>query len=233
MATYIHKESGTKFHAHASLLCHYSPFFKKALTGRFQESESRIIEIYDVELWVLEVFQNWLYFRNCDWIPSPGFDAGGDSRDYTALEHVQMISFADKYSVPELFEVEAQRLGKCLNDGTGMKSDALLFAQDHLPESSPVMVMIAEAIARFGIKDGGEGTALMGLKPALEKLIARSIIQSRDRQKKRNDNVAPGKKMNVTKLLRTSNNATNEKAQDDEMSIDGNDDATDNESDDE
>jgi len=225
MATYVHKDTGTKFHAHVSLLCHYSPFFKKALTGSFSESESKTVEIHDVELWVLEAFHNWLYFKVYRYVTSEHIRDDEEPECYNEMDLIHAICFADKYSVPQLLMEEAEDLGFLLNRGHGSDSEALLFVQDHLPESSPVMAMIAEAVARYGIKDNGENTVIE-LKPSFVMMIAKRVIKSRERQKKRNGNVVvPGRKMNIKKLLRASTEATLDKGQDDDdqMSVDDSD----------
>jgi len=55
-------------------------------------------------------------------------------------------------------------------------------------------------------------------------MIAKRVVERRERQKRRHDNVVPGKKMNITKLLRTkATDATSDNgANDHEMSVNSN-----------
>jgi len=94
MVTYIHMDRGTKWHAHVSLLCQYSPFFKKALTGPFQESRSKSVEIHDVKLWV--------YFKVLQRTTSGHIGDDTEHDGLIELQLVHVVCFADKYSVPEL-----------------------------------------------------------------------------------------------------------------------------------
>lgn len=201
MATYVHAASGRKFSAHLSLLCQYSPFFSRALKGPFKESTSKIVEIHDTEEWVLETFLDWLYYSEVCWIAK---DCDGEEAEvWSQCELVQLNCFADQYDVPKLLKLTLRQLCHRLDFGTGVDADALLFAQDHLHDRSPILGMLAEALARFGLAPDDErkaGTFGAYLKPAFAALVVKDVLESCKRSKAQNNGVAPGK-IDIDKLL--------------------------------
>ena len=162
---------------------------------------------------MLAAFQNWLYFKAYKLIQYEDQEDRAQEF-YGDIDYVQAICFADKYNVPELLMEIARDLGESMNEGHGMDSEALFYVQDHLPESSQVMIMIAEAIARFGIKDDGDGSMEFDLRPFLATMIAKTTIGFRGRQRKKNGQALSEKKMDLKKLLRPLEAATRRAGQD-------------------
>jgi len=201
MATYVHASDGRKFVAHVSLLSHYSPFFSRALNGEFAESESRVIEIHDVAEWVLQVFQTWLYFGTHWWWNQDSWKA---TTEFSQCQLVELLCFADKYDVPKLLKLQGKWLGILLNRATGVESGAILFAQAHLPETSPILEMLAEALAHFGLHPDDEEKEeefMAKLKPAFAALVMKKVLEGCNRRKAESDRVTPGPGIDVDKYL--------------------------------
>lgn len=215
IATLVHAESGQRISTHAKLLCRYSPFFSSALGGPFQESTSKIVEIHDTEEWVLETFHHWLYFSELCWIADhpekqekEKLAEQEDKEDpdglWTQYNLVKLCCFADQYNVPKFFKDALRELCERLNKGTGVDADAILFAQDHLVETSPIVYMLAEAYIHFGLrpddeKDGEE--VMRKLKPAFAALVLEKIFEDRKIFKQQHNGVGPGLRIDIDTFL--------------------------------
>ncbi|GAB7342222.1 hypothetical protein MBLNU457_g0468t1 [Dothideomycetes sp. NU457] len=231
IATFIHAASGQKFSAHVKLLCHYSPFFARALNGPFQESTSKSVEIHDTDEWVLETFHHWLYFHEVKWTPNNWVERveqkGEKWVDWTQCELVKLCCFADQYDVPELLKAALRDLCDALNDDIGVDAEALLFAQDHLVDSSPVTCMLVDGIVRFGLlcddgKEEEEEAAFMNsLKPAFAACVVKRVLEGRNKIRRKNDGAASATKIDIDTFLAAVDTAKGNKNKPEDQAMAG------------
>ncbi|KAF7858873.1 hypothetical protein EAF04_008915 [Stromatinia cepivora] len=99
------------FGVHKSLICHYSPYFKAAFTSGFEETNTGIMKLLDVDLGVFELFFHWLYtqritkWRNVSQSSSEKgiIDAGDESNQRSRIRTLlELYVFADMIQVPAI-----------------------------------------------------------------------------------------------------------------------------------
>ncbi|GAB7324721.1 hypothetical protein MBLNU13_g08580t1 [Cladosporium sp. NU13] len=99
--------SDRSLYAHHIVLCHGSEYFAKMLTGRFQESSSKEIELHGDDPDAIFALLRFLYG-----LP---YDAEANSKWLTSLTpHAQVYVVADKYQLEPLKEAIAENMRKVI-----------------------------------------------------------------------------------------------------------------------
>jgi hypothetical protein len=118
------------FIVHLDLLVYYSPVFRAALTGSFEEARDKTIALPDTDVNVFELFVHWLYHQR---FPSEAdsphlfalyYNGGKPSFQFNQL--LKLYVFSDKYNVPMLRR-------QCLDDLFYYLTD-----EDELPDLNNV-----------------------------------------------------------------------------------------------
>lgn len=80
------------YSVHKDLLCHYSSYFRGALTGGFAEARSHEITLVEEETWIFDIFVNFLYTGRL-YEEKPGLDAATRSAVETPeTDHSETIA---------------------------------------------------------------------------------------------------------------------------------------------
>lgn len=179
-----------EFYAHHDLLSNCSSVIAEALEASARGLETRFVNL-DADEWLLELFQQWLYFgdwkwpcndmRNSNYREQHEHDDGCDSAP-TQVEIVEVISFANNYEILDLLQDASELLCEELNSGEGVDENAIFVAQSKLCRFSPVLKVIAEAYAMCGTLDGVEYMFYEGLKPSFIRVVMFEFSQLRDNE---------------------------------------------------
>ncbi|KAI9658960.1 MAG: hypothetical protein M1821_001920 [Bathelium mastoideum] len=127
----VEKEKRSSFFVYEKHLTHHSTFFRKALSGPWTESISRVIELPEDEPKVFQLFVQWLYTEDY-----AHYSDCAAPKEY----HYKLYVFADKLQVPALKNCVIDNL---INDQ---------FLQDLIPFHEPDI--------RFVYKHTTEGSKL-------------------------------------------------------------------------
>lgn len=104
-----HKE----FKVHRNILWSQSEYFMKLLGGEFKESNSKTINFHDDDPDALNVLLSYLYRLRLDVSFSPSTKPMSFS--------VKVYAIADKYSMPSLCSIAANRFGSVLDPTTNLE----------------------------------------------------------------------------------------------------------------
>ncbi|KAL8694755.1 MAG: hypothetical protein Q9218_000681 [Villophora microphyllina] len=129
-----------KYVPHAELLCHWSPFFKAAITGKFEEAETGVIKLPNDEPRVFDIFQDWLYNNSNKAVLNLGpFDAG----DVSLL--LALWVFGDKYQVPGFQNAAMEALRtRTINEPRIFRLKDIQFAFGNTLDESPLRKFIVD-----------------------------------------------------------------------------------------
>lgn len=141
-----------KYSVYAELISYYSGYFKGTLNGSWKEAEDRVIELPDIEPRVFDIFIDWLYtkklpWKTRDWVaPSPENDSGSHGHGQQAERLMMKVYvFADRFLVPELGVAMFRYFANfCNNGGNPPYYDAILYAFDNLPSTSPMLTLLVK-----------------------------------------------------------------------------------------
>ena len=130
------KDCQEEFMVHTELLCHYSPFFKAAISGNWTEAKTGVVNLPNDEPRIFEIFQSYIYAGSLDLLPEQVSDA-------SLL--VALWVFADKMQFPGLQNaaIEALRHQAC-NPPSHFRLKDLQYAFDNTTEASPLRKFITD-----------------------------------------------------------------------------------------
>ena len=134
------------FVVHAELLKYYSPFFKAATTGNWDEARTGIINLPNDDPEVFEIFENWLYGQR--------LDLEEDQAKSTPFI-LKLWVFGDKVQVPEFQNavMEALKTRSTGSDPPLTPSD-IRFVYESTTDESPLRRLIVDmAIWHYPIFD--------------------------------------------------------------------------------
>ncbi|KAL8665497.1 MAG: hypothetical protein Q9202_002202 [Teloschistes flavicans] len=121
---------------HAELLCYYSLFFKKALTGNFEEAKTGLVQLHDDDPEVFDIFQNWLYKQDL------GLDASQCVR-FTLL--LSLWVFGDKVQVPSFQDAAIEALrDRTINTPRIIRLKDVLYVYENTSHESPLRQFIVD-----------------------------------------------------------------------------------------
>ncbi|GAB7342230.1 hypothetical protein MBLNU457_g0476t1 [Dothideomycetes sp. NU457] len=194
MAYYKKEGSPRQLSAHHDLLSACSKIFSEAL-----QAGAATITVNVENAWVLQTFQQWLYFGDwkwpCDWMRDHLWSEQPHEHDDdcftispTQAEIVEVISFANDYEILDMLTEASELLCEQLNSGEGVDDRAIFVAQEKLCRFSPVFKVLAEAYAACGTaEDGLEPQFLYpGLKPSFMRAALFEVSEIRvERQQAR------------------------------------------------
>ena len=141
-----------KYSVYAELISYYSGYFKGTLNGPWKEAEDRVIELPDIEPRVFDVFIDWLYTqklpkRSREWVtPTAEIEAGSHNHS-RVVERLMMevYVFADRFLVPQLKAALFRFFANfCNNDGIPPYYEAIIYAFDNLPSTSPMLNLLVK-----------------------------------------------------------------------------------------
>ncbi|KAL9611629.1 MAG: hypothetical protein Q9167_003744 [Letrouitia subvulpina] len=130
--------SAETFTIHKELICHYSPFFKAALTGSWSEAESGIVNLPSDSTDVFAVFEEWLYSQTLQL---------EDTQENNVIFLMELHVFGDKVAVPEFQNaaMNALRFAKLNTQKTGLfKVSEIEYAYQHTSAGSPLRQFITD-----------------------------------------------------------------------------------------
>ncbi|CBX92280.1 hypothetical protein IAQ61_000461 [Plenodomus lingam] len=133
-----------EFTIHQDLLTHHSPFFRAALTGKFEESETKEVVLADTKPEIVEFFVHWLYYGR---FPEDRDDAAlvdlwtcddekGSRKKTRNL--IRLYIFCDKYDVPQLRHTVMDELYSVMTFRAGRLPDPSITSEafEKLPDES-------------------------------------------------------------------------------------------------
>ncbi|KAF2999495.1 hypothetical protein E8E13_008797 [Curvularia kusanoi] len=143
-------DSGTTFTVHESLLIHHSEYFRGALTGDWQEAQSRIVTLTDVSVFTFATFVNWLYTGDL-----PVDDLGWCEEELdpvsatleAELEHVRCIIFADAYIATRFGHACERKLVNRLVHLPAPFFETIILAFENLPPESDTLKLLVDSHA--------------------------------------------------------------------------------------
>ena len=173
-------EDPKTFVVHKNVLCEASSYFEKGLaTGRWQEGDTGVVKLSDVEPIVLAAFIDWLYTHSLpDFWPESGNCScwrgtcvtvmSGDEADFSEISPedaheprqvlvekataINLYIFADRFDVPELRQQIVDRMWwKIKQAGSYSFSwDVIFYACQELPDHSRLNRLMRDTfVSRF------------------------------------------------------------------------------------
>ncbi|KAI9876317.1 MAG: hypothetical protein M1830_006774 [Pleopsidium flavum] len=128
-----------KFDVHQGLICHYSSYFKAALSGSFKESKKGIVDLEDETEQTFKLFYLWLYSQKL---------VVEVSREYEAwLRLAELYVFGDKRGVPKLKNriIDTMVAWNAQLDVVPLPLNFLVY--DNTPEFSPLRKLLVDFVA--------------------------------------------------------------------------------------
>ncbi|KAF1988016.1 hypothetical protein K402DRAFT_403204 [Aulographum hederae CBS 113979] len=129
---------------HEDLLCFHSPYFRKAILGRFQEIEDRVIVLEDTDPNLLATYMDWVYFGTLPDIEEAVESMTEDGFLEFPYENaiLALYIFADRYDTPKLREDVVRSFYNVYVHWGPTKPpyfSLVITAFTTLPESSPLL----------------------------------------------------------------------------------------------
>ncbi|KAF2998150.1 hypothetical protein E8E13_002140 [Curvularia kusanoi] len=153
----------TQYSVHPSLLAKHSEYFKRALNGPWNEAESRVIKLDDVDCETFDIFIGWLY-TSC--FPAQNvFSLATDDDTVsqgaqnlaTQLVLVKACEFGDRFQATEFMHVSESALVDCFIFSMP-RYKAVIYAFKHLPQTSPVLQALVDSHCLFWDKSSDNET---------------------------------------------------------------------------
>ncbi|KAI8934366.1 hypothetical protein NX059_009101 [Plenodomus lindquistii] len=141
------------FNVHEKLLTHYSPFFKKALSGNFREADDKEVLLPLTSPTTFEFLVHWLYYNR---FPGPKDDeelfdlwTSDDDQGITKTGNlIDLYVLCDNYDVPVARVRVIDELFchlKDLRSDTVLPTDAMVsYAFENLPEDSRMCNLLVD-----------------------------------------------------------------------------------------
>lgn len=147
-----------------------SPYFEKALSGKWMESRDKQIRLGEVRASTMHMFVEWLFTRQIflmfhgDERPTvmdlarraerSGMTQSAEWLDIAGKLQKGVLSlyiFGDRFDVPQLRRDAIDEISEFLfTTQTPPRSKVVSFAYDHLPANSPMIKLFIDAYARVG-----------------------------------------------------------------------------------
>lgn len=129
-----------RFGIHKSLLCHHSSYFKAALEGGFEESETQVINLKDEDPKVFWGFNEWLYSGTV------AHQRYATNEKWSAL--LDLYVFAEKRIVPKLQNALIDAMINLCGEIESYPKTEIHLAWVNTATSSPLHELLGELYAR-------------------------------------------------------------------------------------
>ncbi|GFN15291.1 BTB/POZ domain-containing protein [Aspergillus tubingensis] len=141
------------FKVHRCIICPQSPFFEKALCGKFQEAKTRVVTIHD-DPTIISKMIDYFYRGDYDDTPDKKHPATNPEHEPpTTKAHVSiaMYNVADKYAVEPLMALAKEKLENRLTLVRDNEEFFRIIEKVYGPDS-PQNSKLRDTVARFAVE---------------------------------------------------------------------------------
>ena len=135
--------SRQKFVVHKSFLCHHSPYFQKSLNGQFQEAQTGVVNLDDVDIHAFGLFVDWLYTGQTNEAktkPSKGKITWEEATELWILADYLQIPTLQNHTVKMILEKNEEQ------DISGL-FESCLRCWDQTPGYGPLLSLLVDKLS--------------------------------------------------------------------------------------
>ncbi|KAJ4378226.1 hypothetical protein N0V86_005926 [Didymella sp. IMI 355093] len=146
-------------HVHEALLVQYSEYFKRALNGRWKETEDRVVRLDDVDSDTFDKFVEWLYTQRPPFPQKRGSEYLTEDETADAqILRIKLCMFSDRFQCPHLTRCLRRHITNQLMYYEPIYPRTITFAFDRLKEDDILLKLLVDESClglKFGLRDTG------------------------------------------------------------------------------